>query len=88
MDSENVAAFVGGFFTAVIVSLILVFIFFAPVSTDISRDIINSVQQSTNIVEALKKEHLIIRDISHGTDSDTVELVIEYDFLYKNSKMR
>jgi hypothetical protein len=88
MDSENVAAFVGGFFAAVIASLISVFIFFAPVSTDISRDIINSVQQSTNIVEALKKEHLIIRDISHGTDSDTVELVIEYDFLYKNSKMR
>jgi hypothetical protein len=58
------------------------------VSTDISREIINRVQQSTNIVEVLKKEHLIIRDVNHGTDSDTVEIVIEYDFLYKNSKMR
>jgi hypothetical protein len=88
MDCENVSAFIGGFFVAAITFIILLFVFFAPTHTEIKQEIVNRVQQSTNIVEALKKEHLIIRDISHGTDSDTVELVIEYDFLYKNSKMR
>jgi hypothetical protein len=77
-----------GFMLAALVSVITgIFLLVRP-NTKISQEIIRNIQQSTNIVEALKKEHLIIRDISHGTDSDTVELVIEYDFLYKNSKMR
>jgi hypothetical protein len=88
MNTENVSAFFGGFFTAVIISIILLFIFFAPVSTEITREIMNNVQQSTNIVEALKKEHLTIRDVNWGTKDDTVEIVVEYDFLYKNSKRK
>lgn len=86
MDSENVSAFFGGFFAAVIISIILWFMFIAPLSTETSREIINKVQQSTNIVEALKKEHLIVRDVNYGADGDTVEIIVEYDFLYKNSK--
>ena len=88
MDSEQVSAFFGGFFVSGIISIILLFIFFAPVSTETSREIINKVQQSTNIVEALKKEHLIIRDVNYGTKVDTVEIVVEYDFLHKNSKKK
>lgn len=87
MDSKNVSAFFGGFFIAAIVSII-VMLALAPISTETTREIINTVQQSTNIVEALKKEHLIIRDVNHGTDGNTVEIVIEYDFIYKNAKMK
>jgi hypothetical protein len=88
MDSEKVSAFLGGFFAAGIISIILLFVFFAPVSTETSREIINKVQQSTNIVEALKKEHLIIREVNYGTKDDTAEIVVEYDFLYKNSRRK
>ena len=88
MDSENVSAFFGGFFAAVIISLTLLFVFFAPTSSETTKEIINKVQQSTNIVEALKKEHLIIRDVNWGTKDDTAEIVVEYDFLYKNSKKK
>jgi amino acid permease len=85
MDSEKVSAFFGGFFTAALIFIILMIIFFLPTSSEITRDIMNKVQQSTNIVEALKKEHLIIRDVNWGTKDDTAEIVVEYDFLYKNS---
>ncbi len=88
MDSENVSAFFGGFFVAAIIAIILMFAFFAPVSTETTKEIKNTVQHSTNIVEALKKEHLIIRDVNSGTDGYTVEIVVEYDFLYKNSKRK
>lgn len=89
MDNEKiVSAFFAGFFVAGIISIILMFIFFAPISTETSREIISNVRQSTNIVEALKKEHLIITDINCGTDDDTVEITVEYDFLYKNSKRK
>ena len=37
------------------------------------------------IVEALKKENLVIRKVYGGSDADTVEIVVEYDFLYRNS---
>jgi hypothetical protein len=88
MNSETTSVFIVGFVAAGILALLLMFIFFAPLSTEISREIVNDVQQSTNIVEALKKEHLIIRDINHGADCDTVEIIVEYDFLHKNSKRK
>lgn len=88
MDSENVSAFFGGFFVAGIIAIILIFVFFAPISSETTREIISNVQQSTNIVEALKKEHLVIRDVNCGIDTDTVEIVVEYEFLYKNSKRK
>jgi amino acid permease len=88
MDSENVSAFFGGFFAAGIISIILMFVFFGPVSTETTKEIINKVQQSTNIVEALKKEHLIIKDVNYGSKADIAEIVVEYDFLYKNSKRK
>jgi hypothetical protein len=88
MDSENVAAFVGGFFGAIIISLIMVFIVFTPSYSETSQEIVNKVQQSTNIVEALKKEHLIIRHVGLGVEDNTAEIIVEYDFLYKNSKMK
>jgi hypothetical protein len=88
MDSEKVSVFFGGFFTAGLISVILMFVFFAPISTETTKEIINKVQQSTNIVEALKKEHLIIRDVNYGTKDDTAEIVVEYDFLYKNSRRK
>lgn len=88
MDSENVPAFFGGFFTAVIIALFSVFIFFAPSHSEITKEIANNIHHSTNIVEALKKEHLIIRDVNYGTTDDTAEIVVEYDFLYKNSKKK
>ena len=87
MDSKEVAAFVGGFFTAAVIA-ILTFICFIPFPTEIAHKLIDSVQQSTNIVEALKKEHMIIRDVKWGRASDTVEIIVEYDFLYKNSKRK
>lgn len=87
MDSENVSAYFGGFFTAAII-FIIVLIVLAPTSTPATREIIHTVQHSTNIVEALKKEHLIIRDVNHGTDGNAVKIVVEYDFLYKNSKRK
>lgn len=85
MDSEKVSSYFCGFFTAAIIFIIVLFVL-APTSSETTREIIHTVQQSTNIVEALKKEHLIIRDVNHGTDGNTVKLVVEYDFLYKNSK--
>ena len=57
-------------------------------NTEISQEILRNVQQSTNIVEALKKENLVIRKLYSGSENDTVEIVVEYDFLYKNSKKK
>lgn len=88
MDSEQISAFSGGFFIAAIIFITLMAIFFTPSSSDIKREIMNKVQQSTNIVEALKKEHLIIRDVNWGNTDDAVEIIVEYDFLYKNSKRK
>jgi hypothetical protein len=88
MDSENVSTFFGGFFTAVIISIILMVIFVVPFPTSTARETMDRIQQSTNIVEALKKEHLVIRDVDWGKEDDTVEIIVKYDFLYKNSKMR
>lgn len=86
MNSENVFAFIGGICTAGVISIILVFIWFTPSCTVKTKEIICKLQQSTNLVEVLKKENLIIRDVNHGTEFDTVEIVVEYDFLHKNSK--
>ena len=77
--------FFTGFMLATIISLILVIILLVRPHTEISQEIIRNVQQSTNIVEALKKENLVIRKVYSGSNADTVEIVVEYDFLYKNS---
>ena len=80
--------FFGGFFTATVIFCIILVACFAPTSFEISKEIVNNVQQSTNIVETLKKEHLVIRDVKLGTEADTAEIIVEYNFLYKNSKKR
>ena len=84
MDSENVSAFFAGFFTAAIISIILMVICVVPFPTSTAHETMDRIQQSTNIVEALKKEHLIIRDVDWGKENDTVEIIVKYDFLYKN----
>lgn len=86
MDSENVIAFIGGFFVATIVAIILMVVCVIPFPSTISHEIMDRVQQSTNIVEALKKEHLVIRDVGWGKADNTVEIIVGYDFLYENSK--
>ena len=74
-----------GFLLAAIISVITGIILLVRPHTEISQEILRNVQQSTNIVEALKKENLVIRKVYSGSESDTVEIVVEYDFLYKNS---
>lgn len=86
MNSENVFAFIGGFCTAGLISIMSVIVWYLPIPTEKSKEILCKIQQSTNIVEALKKENLIIRGVNYGTEADTAEIVVEHDFLYKNSK--
>lgn len=74
-----------GFLLAAIISIVLGIILLVRPHTEISQEIVRNIQQSTNIVEALKKENLVIRKVYSGSDADTVEIVVEYDFLYKNS---
>lgn len=77
-----------GFMVAAVISVILgIFLLVRP-NTEISQDIVRNIQQSTNIVEALKKENLVIRKVYSGYEVDTVEIVVEYNFLYKNSKCK
>ena len=77
-----------GFLLAAMISVIIgIFLLVRP-DTEISQDIVRNIQQSTNIVDALKKENLVIRKVYSGSDADTVEIVVEYDFLYKNSKRK
>jgi hypothetical protein len=74
-----------GFMLAALVSVITgIFLLVRP-NTKISQEIVRNIQQSTNIVDALKKENLVIRKAYGGSEADTVEIVVEYDFLYKNS---
>ena len=88
MDSEKVSAFFCGvFLTAVISFVVAIFILIRP-NTEISQEILRDVQQSTIIVEALKKENLVIRDVYGGSEADTVEIIVEYDFLYKKSHFK
>ena len=77
--------FFTGFMLAAIISLIVGIFLIARPHTKISQEIVRNIQQSTNIVEALKKENLVIRKVYGGSDADTVEIVVEYDFLYRNS---
>lgn len=88
MDSENVSAFIGGFITAALIAIILMVICIVPFPTSTAHELMDRVQQSTNIVEALKKEHLVIRDVGWGKEDDTVEIIVKYDFLYNNSKKK
>jgi hypothetical protein len=77
-----------GFALAALISVVTgIFLLVRP-NTEISQEIVRNIQQSTNIVEALKKENLVIRRVYGGSDADTVEIVVEYDFLYKNSKRK
>ena len=77
-----------GFMLAAIISVMTGIFLIARPHTEISQEIIRNIQQSTNIVDTLKKENLVIRKVYSGSDADTVEIVVEYDFLYKNSKMK
>lgn len=88
MDSENVSAFIGGFITAALIAIVLMVVCIVPFPSTISHEIMDRVQQSTNIVEALKKEHLVIRDVGWGKADNTVEIIVGYDFLYENSKRK
>lgn len=88
MDSEQIFTFIGGFLTAAIIAIISMVVCVVQFPTEISQEIMDSVKQSTNIVEALKKEQLIIKDVGWGNDDDTVKIIVEYDFLYKNSKRK
>ena len=77
-----------GFMLAAMISVITgIFLLVRP-NTEISQDIVRNIQQSTNIVEALKKENLVIRKVYSGSENDTAEIVVEYNFLYKNSKWK
>ena len=62
-------------------------IILAKSNTKISQEIINTINHSTNIVDVLKKENLVIKTVRNGYDPDTVEIIIEYDFLFKNNKI-
>lgn len=77
--------FFTGFMLAAIISVITGIFLTARPNTKISQEIVRNIQQSTNIVEALKKENLVIRGAYGGSEADTVENIVEYDFLYKNS---
>jgi hypothetical protein len=80
--AKNLCLFVLG----VIFGCLLCGLFIARSYTEISDEILEKINQSTNIVEALKKENLIIKRTVSGVKPDTVEIVVEYDFLYKNSR--
>ena len=77
-----------GFVSAIIISIMTGISVLIRPNTEISQEIVRNVQQSTNIVEALKKENLVIRKVRGGSEYDTVEIIVEYDFLYKNSKRK
>ena len=77
--------FFSGFFLAVLISVGIGVLISVRPNSKISQEIVRNVQLSTNIVDALKKENLVIREVYGGYESDTVEIVVEYDFLYKNS---
>lgn len=84
----TVNVFFMGFFLAALISIITgIFLVVRP-NTEISQDIVRNIQQSTNIVEALKKENLVIRKVYGGSEDDTAEIIVEYNFLYKNSKWK
>lgn len=77
-----------GFVLAAIISVVTGIMLLIRPNTEISQEIVRNVQQSTNIVEALKNENLVIRNVRSGFEDDTVEIIVEYDFLYKNSKRK
>ena len=82
--SDGECFFMGFALAAIISVLIGIFLIVRP-DTKISQEIVRNIQQSTNIVDVLKKENLVIRKVYGGSEADTVEIVVEYDFLYKNS---
>ena len=85
---DNIEYFLMGFVLAAMLSLMTgLFLILRP-NTEISQEIVRNIQQSTNIVDALKKENLVIRKVYDGSEADTVEIVVEYGFLYKNSRMK
>jgi hypothetical protein len=77
-----------GFVLAAIISVVIGIMLLVRPNTKISQEIVRNIQQSTNIVEALKKENLTIRNVRSGFEDDTVDIIVEYDFLYKNSKRK
>ena len=85
--NEGQYVLIGFVFAALISIATAIFLSVRP-NTEISQEIVRNVQQSTNIVEVLKKENLVIRNVRGGSKADTVEIIVEYDFLYKNSKRK
>lgn len=83
MDSKIACAFVGG---CGLLILMLMFAFSRPSYSEMTKEIVNRVQQSTNIVEALQKENLVIRKVHGGSEADTVEIIVEYNFLHKTKR--
>ena len=84
-DSES---FFLGLAVATTIFLIIGILILIRPNTQISQEIMRTVERSTNIVEALKNENLVIKEVCSGSKDDTVEIVVEYDFLYKNSKIK
>lgn len=80
--------FLIGFIFAALISIVTAIFLSVRPNTEISQEIVRNVQQSTNIVEVLKKENLVIRNVRGGSKADTVEIIVEYDFLHKNSKRK
>ena len=85
---DNVQHFLMGFVLAAVISVMTGLFLVVRPNTEISQEIVRNIQNSTNIVDALKKENLVIRKVYDGSEADTVEIVVEYGFLYKNSRMK
>lgn len=81
-------SFFMGFVLATIISVVIASILVFKPNTEISQEIVKNIQKSTNISDAFKKENLVIRKVYDGSEADTVEIIVEYDFLYKNSKRK
>jgi hypothetical protein len=71
-----------------VIGVLICLFFTARPYTEISDEILKDISHSTNIVEALKKENLVLVRTVTGHERDTAEIVVEYDFLYKNSKKK
>lgn len=83
---KNLCLFVVGFVLGFVFGCLTCVIFMARPYTEISDEIVKDISQSTNIVEALRKENLVLVSAVSGYERDTAEIVVEYDFLYKNSR--
>lgn len=79
---EMICGFILGCFFTIVTSIVI----FSKPNTKTTQEIIDNIKHSTNIVNVLKNENYIIKDVVGGYEADTVEIIIEYDFLFKNKK--